>query len=129
MKHFRKHKTPITVSDDWAETFFRTVKFHGHRDTKTALSKATEIFGDYHTLEQRTANINAEVYQNFTFETAEQLFERVVDFERSHLNRQMVVYLFGIFSSAYFAGLVDSDKYKNLAGLQPFTPLAQPQQK
>lgn len=129
MKHSKKTKPAIIVGTDWARTLFAGVTFHGHLDVQAALELAVHIFGDYYTLDERTATINQKLYQHFTFGTAEQLFDRAVAFERANLNRQLVVYLFGVFSAAYFSNQMNPQSYANLKGVIPFSPGNQPMQK
>lgn len=91
-----------------------------HPEWKKAL--LSSIFGDYQTIDKRMAEINRNIYQVFTFSSAESIFEALIAYEMKHANRKTVTDLAALYVQQYFTGSMGPDTHKALEGVVRYSP-------
>lgn len=91
-----------------------------HPERKEAL--LSSIFGDYQTIDKRMAEINSNIYQLFTFSSAETIFEALINYEMRHANRKTVTDLAALYIQQYFTGSMGPDTHKALENVVRYSP-------
>ena len=119
-KHTGRKQKRIT--SDWVEVVASTVEFPGYTSRVTAIEKLKECLGEYSSLEGRMTAVNVGIYQNFTFHTAETIFERIANFETNHLCRFLVLEKCTLYTQDYFTGAMGPQRHVALEGIAAFAP-------